>query len=106
MSVIGQTIFPAEVNGDCALTVGFDGLKVRNSVSVYPNPSNGWMTLSCADGQIIGKLQLFDVLGKESASVAVNATTATWEPYVPNGIYLLLVTLKDGATNVYRIIKQ
>jgi len=106
MSVSGQTIFPAEVNGDCALTVGFDELNVRNSVSVYPNPSNGVMTVRCAEGQIIGKLQLFDLLGKESASVAVNATTASWEPSVTNGTYLLLVTLRGGATNVHRIVKQ
>lgn len=106
MSVNGQTIFPTEANGDCALTVGIEKIKVKNSVSVYPNPSSGLLSVSSANGQMIRKLQLFDLLGKETASIAANATTISWEPSVPNGIYLLSVTLQGGATSVHRIIRH
>jgi hypothetical protein len=106
MSVNGETIFPIEANGDCALTVGIAEVPDRSTVSVYPNPSNGLMTITCSGGQMIEKLVLLDVLGREITGLAVNASTVNWEPSVPNGTYLISVTLQGGATNVHRIVRQ
>jgi hypothetical protein len=106
MSVNGETIFPIEANGDCALTVGITEVPDRSAVSVYPNPSNGVMTITRSGGQMIEKLELLDVLGREITDLVVNASTVNWEPSVQNGTYLISVTLKGGDINIHRIVRQ
>lgn len=82
---------------DCALNVE-DFSNTASDVSVYPNPSDGVITV---DGATVGsKLKIIDILGKELKTVSIQNKIQTVSlSELPNGVYFYSVILPNGETN-------
>jgi hypothetical protein len=98
-------------NGNCSvmsecisvLTVGIDDNHIPN-VSVYPNPTNGLITIDSKLG--LDRIQLINSIGQtifETSNIADKNFTI--ELPEPAGIYLLNVQ-SDGMTTTSKIIKK
>jgi PKD repeat protein len=96
--------------GDCSETstltiqVGplrVDQLSLENSISVYPNPSNGQFTLKIdlIESQIIN-VELYNTIGQIITTRSVNHTTSSVLNFditnEANGFYFIKLTTKEG----------
>jgi len=84
-----------------------DGL----SVSVFPNPSNGALTLSVAGAPERNlQLEVMDMMGKMVRSTALPEGTIFTYPLdlsdQPAGVYFLRLRSENGVENVQRIVVQ
>lgn len=83
----GFTSFPSNFNGhlmlrnpDCDIpfqngTVGIEEIQPSHAV-LYPNPSNGWVTISMDDdSRAIDRVEVFDAIGKHILSRPLNGAT-------------------------------
>lgn len=81
--------------------------EIQNTLSfdVYPNPSNGLVTLSLDDTKNV-YYQVVDVLGRSVFSAKPSALSEIIDlSNVPNGTYLIKVTnTETGATNTRKIV--
>lgn len=65
-------------------------------ISLYPNPANGQVTVS-ATTPVSAELRIFDITGKEMASVNINGATQTiLTGTYPNGIYYFRLSDRQG----------
>lgn len=86
-------------------TTGTAGIEnnVLNSVALYPNPTNGLVTIQVPNGLLVNSATLTDVTGKVM-NVNVNANTVNIANYA-SGVYFLNLTTDQG--NVTRkIVKE
>ncbi len=97
-----QTVCVAE---DTSGNVGLANNSIGSTTQVYPNPTNGMVTLVFATLET-RKIQLYDVLGKvilqtqnETLSTELNLGT------LANGVYYLRVS-GEQQSNVIRLVKQ
>lgn len=83
--------------------LGLNEMNFSNQFSVYPNPSNGNITISSSIEQIKAIYsKVYDLLGRElfRQKLSFSNKQATLKLEMPNGTYLL--ELKDEAGNVQR----
>lgn len=77
--------------------------KLMESVTVYPNPTQGNLNLRIPSHIEVLNVKLFDVLGK-NVNVPYHNQTLTTET-LPQGIYMLHVETSQGAL-IKKIVKQ
>jgi hypothetical protein len=90
------------------LSAGFPSLS--EGVVLYPNPSTGNFNLSFSSLTAIGKLELFDALGKRVDLDYRELQLNDWEihvgkPIIP-GIYLLVISTEVGAVHRAKLILE
>ncbi len=102
--------------GDAEVPPGiiWDDLSIRNntekesfSLTILPNPANGYVTISVNNQMFIQEFILHDIYGKvlrtekvHSSAVDINLSTFS------KGIYFITCLLKDGKSVTRKIIKQ
>ena len=75
----------------CA-SAGVHDFSLANSVSVYPNPSNGKFQVSCPKSQV-STLEIFNVMGEKFYSSTQSEIDISSQP---NGIYFLRGKTSEG----------
>ncbi|MBK7310131.1 MAG: T9SS type A sorting domain-containing protein [Sphingobacteriaceae bacterium] len=100
------------VNG-CADTVVYNvvcnnGIKSFTSneiiISVYPNPSNGILTIEVSSAHPNAKLNVFDVQGKLLLEKPLNSSLNKFETNLPKGFYLYRITSEDQVLKKDKLI--
>ncbi len=77
------------------------------TVSIYPNPSNGEFTLQSKASNPVRTLQVYDVLGKFTNSIQNIDLKTDYKlnlAELDQGIYMLRLTYQNGTTSVNRVI--
>ncbi len=114
-----QSLTPA-VSGDYAVIVtvgscsdtsactnvitGIDALEVNN-FSVYPNPTNGVVTIQLNTFSPNAQIEVFNALGQMVITAKPTNTVTTVELPEDNGIYLVRVTI-NGMSTTQKVIKE
>ena len=92
---------------DTELVAYFSGAGVdetEQSFVVYPNPTNGLVTITGQDLQSAG---VFNTLGQQVAAAAVSGEQITIDfKDLPVGLYFVNITKKDGRKCVRKIVKE
>ena len=85
-----------------------DNIKVtpadNANLRVFPNPTDGLLTVETLNGRRIQELALFDGLGRQIASQS-NRNQLSMQA-LPGGVYLLRVKTEDDRLGVVRVIKE
>ncbi|MCL4857172.1 MAG: T9SS type A sorting domain-containing protein, partial [Flavobacteriales bacterium] len=78
-----------------------------SAVSVYPNPSNGYVYIDVANNSLkIASIEVFDLMGKSQLKKMVNTARMQLNlQYLPQGIYLLKFA-NDKGNKVIKWIKK
>lgn len=77
------------------------------SVSIYPNPSNGEFTLLSKASNPVTSIQVYDVLGKLTNNIQNTELKTDYKlnlAELDQGIYMLRLTYQNGTTSVNRVI--
>ena len=91
---------------EISTTVGINETSIILEMSVYPNPTNNYLTLKVEDNANL-IYQLIDLQGKviENKKVNSNSTTITMEA-LPKSTYFLTVTDNKNTVKTFKIIKN
>lgn len=101
----GQTSDPSNTIVIHTTNVGVNDYDLDNSVSVYPNPTNGNVTISCLP-LAISNVSVYDVYGKLLNVVEVNDSQVTIDfGGYASGVYFAKVTTENGVVTK-RIVKR
>jgi hypothetical protein len=100
-------------NGNCSdtsdcVTISTVGLfeNEMNSLSVYPNPTSGSVTLSINSG-IIANISVKDAAGRVVLNKQIQATTTALDlSGMQNGVYFVEVLTENNAKQTIRVVKQ
>lgn len=76
--------------------VGINDFAVSSDINIYPNPASD--RIAIVSNKIIGKVLIFDALGKEVKSVEPQSQTAEIALPFRNGVYLLKIWDGNGWT--------
>jgi hypothetical protein len=87
---------------------GYKSNLLTNKVSIFPNPSNSKISISCLNDNKINNIQIIDVFGKvvyykykvHSQETSVNISKLT------NGIYLITISMEEGNIYSEKLIKN
>jgi spore germination protein YaaH len=87
------------------VTASVEDSFIKNTISVYPNPTNDFINLSNSKGIKLNKVSLYNVLGKlvleaKPKSKSINISNLT------NGIYFLKVEDEIGNKGTFKILKS
>jgi hypothetical protein len=93
-------VFLAE--GDCD-TLGLEDSLIAG-LSVYPNPTQGQVTIDTKGQFQLDSVVVYDILGKRS-NVSLNGDTVDMSA-LSAGLYIIEVTAEGGETATYKIVKQ
>lgn len=79
--------------------------KLKSTISAFPNPATNQVTFTAADWQKIGQVQLLSHTGKSLVGQAENGK-AIEVGSLPQGLYLLKITEKNGNVSTQKILKK
>jgi hypothetical protein len=82
-------------------------LKKYFLVDYFPNPTSGNITI-IASGELIKKIELYDLTGKEINSIGhVNLTNVEFNlTNIATGIYHLKITSNSGISKIFKLVIQ
>ncbi|MFY9309660.1 MAG: T9SS type A sorting domain-containing protein [Bacteroidia bacterium] len=105
-STFGSYTFFAGAMADMSQTpAGIKDATANNSVSVYPNPSNGLFNLKASSK--IESYTVYDQLGRMvSTEHLITDNQIVNMSKMPDGMYYLTVRFKDGTTSRQKILKK
>jgi hypothetical protein len=91
---------------EISTTVGINETSINLEMSVYPNPTNDYLTLKVADFETLN-FQLIDLQGKviENKKVTASNTTLKMET-LPKAVYFLNVTKNNQLVKTFKVIKN
>jgi hypothetical protein len=73
------------------------------SLSIYPNPANDYITIS---NQLdLAKIEIFNVMGQPVKQIS-NPGSQIPVRDLPNGVYKIMATTKDGKRQIAKILKK
>jgi hypothetical protein len=75
-----------------------------SSFKVFPNPFVNEMAFNLPSGEIVGKVAIYDLLGK--SVFLSNDPSITIHLTIPNGFYIVKIISKSGKTYKAKIIKK
>jgi len=77
-----------------------------NSLSIYPNPTNGVINIEGLDTEVSSTISIFNSIGKMVLSQQVNSEIERLDMNdLPKGLYIIQVQNKDGLVSSYKINK-
>ncbi|MCP4158867.1 MAG: T9SS type A sorting domain-containing protein [Deltaproteobacteria bacterium] len=91
-----------EINVTQPLSIGENALK--NSISIYPNPTEGNLIISNPKFLDINKIEVYDIVGSKVLDFKYPNNNISIEN-LQSGTYFLNVRLENGAQSTYKIIK-
>ena len=82
-------------------TVGVNEIADNNSLTIYPNPSNGKFAVQIDNGQLASnnkelQIDVYNILGEKVFSKMANSPITIDIGNQPKGIYIYRVTSEDG----------
>ena len=89
---------------DCT---GVEEYETEN-INIYPNPTDNVLHVSVTDGEIV-RIEMFDAFGRNIPVGANNHSplqTTINTSKLPSGVYVLRVTLRDGAVRTTKVVKR
>ncbi|MFP9098842.1 ELWxxDGT repeat protein [Flavobacterium sp. RHBU_24] len=87
-------------------TVDLHNDKRKNDITLYPNPSNGWVTIYSKSNSVIYGVEIYDLAGKKLFGTDVNDTKYELQANdMANGIYLVKVKSSNG-TETQKLIRS
>ena len=89
----GMTIFPDTLT-NCDLITSINNINKKKFVVIYPNPSNGFLTIEFENYSLVKKIIITDLTGKTVIS-RENLNELKMEIFLPAGVYLLEVVCTD-----------
>lgn len=85
--------------------VGIEDNTLENSITVYPNPTKGKVTISIAENQL-ASIVVYNALGKVVSTQNNVQNGGTLDiTSAPAGIYLFKVTTEQGST-IFRVVRN
>ena len=91
-----------KTNGDCKKVSGTNDFSNFDRLSVFPNPTNDFLTVKNSDLSNIGKIIIYDLTGKTVLNATFDASETTLDiAAFPQGIYFL----KTQSGRVLKVIK-
>ncbi len=81
---------------------GINGAFSTSSIQVYPNPSNGRLTIKSTEE--LKNVTVFDLMGNEVQSLAAVSNTLNLE-ILASGLYIIVVQTNSGVTTQRVIVK-
>jgi hypothetical protein len=93
---------------DASVATGLDQNADSGLISIYPNPSNGFITVSHKIAQSSNPVVILtDVLGKTVISNVLTSMNQTVDiSRLPQGIYFATVISKEGKSKAMKIVKK
>ena len=90
---------------DCS--TGLEGNEPEG-VSAYPNPTDGILHITATDGEI-ARVEMTDMFGRNvpvrTENIATQQTTVNTSS-LPSGVYILRITLRNGAVRTEKVVKR
>lgn len=74
--------------------VGINEIDIANSISIYPNPSSGLLSITNTDSYTIDEITLFNGIGSKIVSIDPNNKSFDLS-YLPQGLYFIHVYIQD-----------
>ena len=102
MSYNDTSYFPYSV-GNCSVTEGIPEIDENFSVSIFPNPSSGFVSVLSLNN--IRKIEILNLLGETIFSLdqCGNRTTIDFQMY-PNGVYFIRLVSVDQEISTHKLI--
>jgi trimeric autotransporter adhesin len=90
---------------ECETSVSPSAIKTATSIRVYPNPTNGVVTL---ESPVAGNLSIYSLDGRalQQYSVTTNETTLTLPRNLSAGIYMCRFVGSDGSVATMRLVYE
>jgi hypothetical protein len=85
---------------------GVGEINQNNNVSVYPNPSNGIVTIASSSNILIKRIKVIDVIGKEILNRNVEGQNVTINLDVKSGMYLLIMEQDNGQVSSRKLVVE
>lgn len=89
----------------CTYTLDATNLNSEAFSKVYPNPTQGKLTVEFANG-VSGELRVFNALGQELAQHAITSTIQLDLTQQPAGVFYLQAQLNDGSIQTTKVIVE
>ena len=112
-NMIGVFPFNSEKVGTLTITLqsvlSVDEPTLQNTLKIYPNPSNGQITISNPTVLSISRIEIYNMLGKMTYYSELNTTTSAVSLDVNSlhsGVYLLKMTLENGQSTTQKLIMK
>lgn len=78
-----------------------------NTLSLYPNPAQSFITIVSADGKIINQVTVTDLLGRIIYSAQTNSQSSIINCQLfPSAVYFIKAQLQDGTSLVKKFVKE
>lgn len=93
---------------DASVATGITENNISELISIYPNPSNGMLTVNHhLDQNSNPVISLVDVIGKTVLSASLTNNIQTLDiNNLPQGIYFATITSKEGKSKTMKIVKK
>jgi hypothetical protein len=98
---LDTTFFETVIN--CSI-VGMVDVKQNLSWTIFPNPATETITIQFMSGFVSDQIQIYNVLGRITKKIEVQAKTEINITDLPNGLYY--IRLKNNSQSVLKFIKQ
>jgi hypothetical protein len=89
------------------ISIGIDDISVNLNVSVFPNPTNGRLEISCRDKNIPVAVEIFTTIGKKVFSSSLYKTEHIIDiSFLSTGIYFLKLISEDGSEMIKKVVRE
>lgn len=109
-SLINQGPFNAKPIGTLTITLNevlsIDD-QIITTVHMSPNPSNGWVTISTSNTNVLKTVSVFDILGKQVfiySKTDQDSNSTIDLSHLNKGIYLVRLQLENGVFSTKRLV--
>ena len=98
-----QTVYP-DTNNNCQIITTLKNIpKIKEQISIYPNPSNGSLTIDFSPNQI-KEITVINLLGDIILNQLVNEINTFKIKHLPKGYFFLIMIDRNNNTITKRII--
>jgi hypothetical protein len=109
LTTTSVTAVATMVPGGCASVGLNDHLEKNNIISIYPNPFNGFVTVTFKDVSMMNKaeLNIYNVLGEEVVHTSLtNSSNTIHTADLPNGLYTYKLVNNNEVVQSGKLISQ
>ena len=98
-------LYEAQVNLRCATTTSVDNLENKNTLAIYPNPTNDYFIVEGINSNC--QIELYDILGKKVLNQIANSSDTKIDlSGFNNGIYFYKIINQDNILQTGKLIKE
>ncbi len=98
-----QDIFIHKMCQGCSLGIN-ENISEKESVHIYPNPTNDIINLKLNEHFIGGSIQIFDAIGKLIQTQTIKTKNEKINLNLNSGIYFIKATTKEGVSKTEKLV--